>query len=163
MDSFKGQKSLLSFSPGWSDSALLEKTLIGRRDLVDRLEELAIDGAGGLNKHQRLIIGPRGSGKTHVLRVLHNRLWRNTKLKDRLLIVYLLEDELGVASFKDFVVRMLRAIIRWYPEQTELLKNLEELYDLPLDAQEPRAIRLLLQGRSRKRHCHHHGEPWPHI
>ncbi|RJO63383.1 MAG: tetratricopeptide repeat protein [Myxococcales bacterium] len=134
---------LQSFAPGWGDPEVLEKTLVGRRDLVDRLEELVIDGAGGNNKHQRLIIGVRGSGKTHVLRVLHNRIWKNEELKKRLLVVYLLEDELGVASFLDFVVRMLRAIIRWYPEEGGLAKELDALYDLPPQNMESFAVELL--------------------
>jgi len=146
MNKSKSIRTLQSFSPGWSDQEILEKTLVGRRDLVDRLEELAIDGAGGPNKHQRLIIGFRGSGKTHVLRVIHNRLWSDEELKKRLLIIYLLEDELGVASFLDFVVRLLRAILRWYPAQKEIAQGLEEIYDLPPDRQETRAVQLLLRA-----------------
>ena len=60
MDTFRGSRTLLSFAPRWTDPEILDKTLVGRRDLVDRLEELAIDGAGGPNKHQRLIVGPGG-------------------------------------------------------------------------------------------------------
>ena len=146
MESYRGTRSLQSFSPAWADPEILEKTLVGRKALVDRLEELAIDGAGGPSKHQRLIVGVRGSGKTHVLRALRNRLWRNEELKKRLLIIYLLEDELGVASFLDFVVRSLRAIVRWYPEQEQLARDLDALYDLPLDVQEHRAVELLLAG-----------------
>ena len=139
MDKYGGIKTLQSFTPIWTDEGILEKTLVGRKALVDRLEELVIDGAGGLNKHQRLIVGVRGSGKTHIFKVLHNRLWKNEDLKKRLLIIYLLEDELGVASFLDFVVRLLRSILRWYPEQTQLAKNLENLYDLPGGKSHPAA------------------------
>ena len=144
MESYRGTRSLQSFSPIWTDPEILEQTLIGRKALVDRLEELTIDGAGGPNKHQRLIVGVRGSGKTHVLKVLHNRLWQNEEIKKRLLIIYPLEDELGVASFLDFVVRLLRAIVRWYPEHEQLSRDLDALYDLPLDMQEARAVQLLL-------------------
>jgi len=150
MEKPKSIRTLQSFSPGWSDPEILEKTLVGRLDLVDRLEELVIDGAGGPNKHQRLIIGFRGSGKTHVLRVLHNRLWSNEELKKHLMIIFLLEDELGVASFLDFVVRLLRAILRWYPEKKELATGLEEIYDLPPDRQESRAVQLLLRSTGSK-------------
>ncbi len=90
METYRGTKSLQPFSPNWADPEILEKTLIGRKPLVDRLEELVLDGAGGANKHQRLIVGVRGSGKTHVLKVLHNRLWLDKSLKNRLLIIYLL-------------------------------------------------------------------------
>jgi tetratricopeptide (TPR) repeat protein len=143
---FQGTKTLQPFSPRWTDPELLEKTLVGRRVLVDKLEQLAIEGAGGPNKYQRLIIGPRGSGKTHVLKVLHTRLWRNASLKDRLLIVYLLEDELGVASFLDFLVRLLKAIVAWHPDHAQLAKELEELYDLPSSAMQRRAMDLLWQA-----------------
>jgi len=150
MESSHRPAALQSFAPGWSDAALLEQTLVGRKDLVDRLEELAIDGAGSANKHQRLIVGSRGSGKTHVLRVFHNRLWRNEELKKRILIVYLLEDELGVATFLDFVVRLLRAIRRSYPEREQLGRDLEGLYDLPAAVQEERAVTLLLEAAGGK-------------
>lgn len=145
-----GTKVLQSFSPSWTRADILERTLVGRKDLVDRLEELVIDGAGGCNQHQRLIVGVRGSGKTHVLRVLHNRLWRNEELKNKLLIIYLLEDELGVASFLDFVVRLLRAIVRWYPEHKNLPDELNHLYDLPLESQEHHAVQLLLKQAEEK-------------
>ena len=140
-----GTKKLQSFAPNWGDPQVLERTLVGRRQLVDRLEELAIDGARGGPLHQRLIVGPRGSGKTHVVRVLHNRLQANEELKSNLILIYLLEDELGVASFLDFVVRMLRAFARWHPNRAQLAQSLEELYDLPLGAQEHRAVHLLLE------------------
>ena len=116
-----GSKTLQSFAPNWGEPELLEKTLVGRRELVDRLEQLVIDGAGGPNKHQHLIIGTRGNGKTHVLRVLYNRLRSDKELKKRLLIVYLLEDELGVASYLDLITRMLTAITRSYPKKKALV------------------------------------------
>ena len=143
---FQGTSTLQPFAPRWTDPDLLEKILVGRRALVDKLEQLAIEGAGGPNKYQRLIIGPRGSGKTHVLKVLHTRLMRNQALRDRLLIVYLLEDELGIASFRDFLVRLLRAIQTWYPDQKEIASGLENLYDLPPTAQQRRAVELLLHA-----------------
>ena len=147
---FQGSKTLQPFSPRWTDPELLERTLVGRKDLVDRLEQLVLEGAGGPNKYQRLIIGPRGSGKTHILKVLHTRLWRNAELKNRLLIVYLLEDELGVASFLDFLVRLLKAIVAWYPENTGLAADLEHLYDLPSKAQQHRAVELLLEAAQQR-------------
>lgn len=147
---FQGTKTLQPFAPRWTDPDLLEKTLIGRRELVAKLEQLVLEGAGGPNKYQRLVIGPRGSGKTHVLKVLHTRLWRNAELKDRLLIVYLPEDEFGVASYLDFLVRLLKAISVWYPENTGLAQGLDALYDLPANAQQRRAIELLLETAEKR-------------
>ena len=77
--------SLHSFLTSESDPDLLESTLVGRKSLVDRLEELVIESATSGNKLQRLIIGPRGSGKTHVLKVLHNRISNNEEFKEKLI------------------------------------------------------------------------------
>ncbi len=62
MDTFAGMSSVQSFSPGWARHELLEKTLAGRKQLVDRLEELALDGAGG-----RRITLRRRSGQADLL------------------------------------------------------------------------------------------------
>jgi len=142
---YQGTKTLQPFSPRWADPDLLEKTSIGRKALIDKLEQLAIEGAGGPNKYQRLLIGPRGSGKTHVLKVLHTRLWRRPALREKLLIIYLLEDELGVASIVDFLVRLLRAVVAAHPGNKALAADLDALYDLPAQSQQRRAVDLLLQ------------------
>jgi tetratricopeptide (TPR) repeat protein len=62
----------------------------------------------------------------------------------------LLEDELGVASFLDFTVRLLKAILAWYPEKTEVARGLEEVYDLPASRQSRRAVELLLEAAADK-------------
>lgn len=77
-----GLNYLQTFNPVESKPELLEHTLIGRKDLVDRLEEFVIESTQSGNKLQRLIIGPRGSGKTHVLKVLHNRIFNRRDLVD---------------------------------------------------------------------------------
>ena len=64
-----GLNSLHSFLAAESAPELLENTLVGREDLAAKLEESVIESATSGNKLQRLIIGPRGSGKTHVLKV----------------------------------------------------------------------------------------------
>ncbi len=140
-----GTRKLHSFAPGWSDPELLERTLVGRKKLVDRLEELAIDGAEGHNRHQQLIIGPRGSGKTHVIKVLHDRIWKNESIRKKLLVAYLIEDELGIASFLDFIVRVLKAVERWHPEMESLSKGIAHLYELSPDQMEEHAVDLLLK------------------
>jgi hypothetical protein len=142
---------LQTFNPSESKKELLEHTLIGRKDLVDRLEELVIESAKGKNKFQRLIIGPRGSGKTHVLKVLHNRLLEKPELKNVLDIAYLCEDEYGVATFLDWIIRILRAFIRWYPERAHSLESeIEKLKKIPLNDQEKIAERILLNHIHKK-------------
>jgi tetratricopeptide (TPR) repeat protein len=129
-----------------SNAQLLEKTLIGRKEVVDLLEKLVIESANSGNKHQRLIIGPRGSGKTHLLRVLYNRLSNRKELQDKLKIAYLCEDEYGVASFLDFIIRIFRAFIKWDEKNSQYLVNeIDQLKKTSVHNQEKIAVKILLE------------------
>jgi DNA-binding MarR family transcriptional regulator len=140
----EGLNYLQTFNPIESKPELLEKTLIGRKELVDLLEKLVIESATSGNKHQRLIIGPRGSGKTHLLRVLYNRISNRSEVKDKLKIAYLCEDEYGIAAFLDFIIRILRAFIKWNPENSNyLIEEIEKLKKVPYYDQEKIAVNIL--------------------
>ncbi len=141
----EGLNYLQTFNPVESKPELLEHTLVGRKDLVDRLEELVIESTQSGNKLQRLIIGPRGSGKTHALKVLHNRIFNRRDLIDNLVIAYLCEDEYGVATFLDWIIRILRSFIRWDPEKAAYLENeIEKLKKVHKGEWEKIAANLLL-------------------
>lgn len=142
----EGLNYLQTFNPIESKAQLLEKTLIGRKELVDLLENLVIDSATSGSKHQRLIVGPRGSGKTHLLRVLYNRVSASRALKDKLKIAYLCEEEYGIASFLDFIIRIFRAFIKWDPENSsDLDDEIDQLKKVPFVDQEKVAVKLLLK------------------
>jgi Cdc6-like AAA superfamily ATPase len=141
----EGLNYLQTFNPVESKPDLLEHTLVGRKDLVDRLEELVVESATGGNKVQRLTIGPRGSGKTHLLKVLQNRVSMREDLADKLEIAYLCEDEYGVATFLDWLIRIFRSFIRWNPEKADYLKEeIEKLKKVPPADQEKIATKILL-------------------
>lgn len=141
----RGVNFLQTFSPADSNPELLEHTLIGRKDLADRLEELVIESITSGNKHQRLIIGPRGTGKTHTLKVLQNRLINKENLKSKFEIAYLCEEEYGVATFLDWIIRILKSFIRWEPEKAGYLnEEIEKVKQYPSGEQEKAAVRILL-------------------
>ncbi|MCP4663721.1 MAG: AAA family ATPase [bacterium] len=100
------------FSPGNCSPELLESILVGRHDLVDRMEKSVLDSAQTGAGHHWLLIGPRGTGKTHLLAILHNRIDANEAVRSRFAIAYMKEEERGVASFLDLLVRILRAFCR---------------------------------------------------
>jgi DNA-binding MarR family transcriptional regulator len=142
----EGLNYLQTFNPVESKAKLLEKTLTGRKDLVDLLEELVVESATSGNKFQRLIIGPRGSGKTHLLRVLYNRVSGRDDLKNKLKIAYLCEDEYGIASFLDFIIRIFKAFIKWYPEDSSYLDDeINKLKKVPSADQGKGAVNILLK------------------
>lgn len=142
--------SVSRFSPGNCEPELLESMLVARNDVVDRLERSVLDSVRSGAGHHRLLIGPRGVGKTHLLAVLYNRIHDNARLRPRVVIAYMKEEERGVASFLDWLVRILRAFHRRNEPSpkagaVDLAQGLEALKQMPLDQAQAAAERLLLR------------------
>ncbi|MBI4774357.1 MAG: tetratricopeptide repeat protein [Deltaproteobacteria bacterium] len=138
------------FSPGNCTPGLLESMLVGQHHLVDTLEKAVLDSIRTGVGHNWLLIGPRGTGKTHLLAVLYNRIDANPDFRDRLAIAYMKEEERGVATFLDWLVRILRALERRQetPAQSKKDVSLEDelirLTRMPIEDAQIMAERILL-------------------
>lgn len=108
-------------------------------DAVERVRESATTG----NKHHLLFVGPRGTGKTHLVTLLVHRLGQDPALKDRLHIAWLNEDETST-TLLEFLRRIYLALVKRYPGDYSGA-SLEPIYDLDADAAESRLARLLLE------------------
>ena len=107
------------YSPGNMDRQSLEALFVGRGDLMEDVLSRITKSILGAGKHYLLLVGPRGSGKTHFLTLAHHRLVDRlcaTNARANVAIAMLKEEEWGVASFLDFVVRILRALASQAPE-----------------------------------------------
>lgn len=98
------------FNPSSMPAELLEQTLVQRHDLARRLVELFVESAEGQSKHHVLLVGPRGIGKSHLAALVYHRLIASEEIAAKLAIAWLDEDEWGVASFLDLLVKILRAL-----------------------------------------------------
>jgi tetratricopeptide (TPR) repeat protein len=138
-----GLGSILSFSAKSVNPKILEALLIGRKKIVDQLENRVKNIAkDGLN-HQVLIIGARGTGKTHLLSVLHYRIQTFISQK-KIKVAYFAEEEYGISGYLDFMVRILNAFIRWNEEDAEFLKSqLSILQETPPQYQEETIKRII--------------------
>ncbi|OEK02788.1 hypothetical protein BFP97_15200 [Roseivirga sp. 4D4] len=130
----------------------LERMLVARKSLVDLLEKKAnaLIEKGTLS--QSLLIGPRGSGKTHMLRVFFNRIWNHPKKDKKIVIAYMVEDEYGIDTFLDLLIRIFNAFMRWYDDEStkKLFSEIEKLKRTPPDTRQTLAIEILnnyLDGR----------------
>lgn len=62
------------YSPGNLDRDSLETLFVGRRDVMNDVLTRATRSIETSQKHYLLLVGPRGSGKTHFLALAHHRL-----------------------------------------------------------------------------------------
>lgn len=145
-----GISSFLSFGAKSVQPEILEKLLIGREKVAKNLEKKVENIANdGLN-HQTIVVGARGTGKTHLLRILYHRAQPFIK-NNKIVIAYFAEEEYGIADYLDFMVRILHAFIRWNDEDAAFLnEQLTILQETPSSHQEEtieRIIKSYLDGR----------------
>jgi len=115
--------SLLTFGAKSVKPEILEQTLTGRKDTVNEIEKNCINKTQNSSTWQSLIISPRGSGKTHIIKVLYHRLKNNKKISDKSVIAYMSEDEVGISDFTDLMVSILRAFARYSEIGSETLET----------------------------------------
>ncbi|MCW1963042.1 hypothetical protein [Chryseobacterium viscerum] len=121
--------TILSFGAKSVNPEILESLLTGRDKTANFLEKKVESVVENGDNQFILVIGQRGMGKTHLLKVLHSRIWHYTKA-NKLKIAYFAEEEYGVANFFDFLLRILNSFIKWYEKDEkwlqEELENLQE-------------------------------------
>ena len=117
------------YSPGNMDRQSLETLFVGRNDVMEDVLSRVMESVGGTNKHYILLVGPRGSGKTHLLALAYHLLMdriKATRADDKVAVALLNEEEWGVASFLDLVVRTLKALASQEPG---LIADIDDIYD----------------------------------
>ena len=134
------------YSPGNMDRGSLETLFVGRRDVMEDVLTRATRSIEASHKHYILLVGPRGSGKTHFLTLAHHRLVDHIEAvgaADRVAIALLKEEEWGVASYLDLIVRILRALADTCPELDDGVGDVYATFGKDPAAAEALATRLL--------------------
>lgn len=122
------------FNAKIEDPEKLEKMLVGRAPIVNTLVDAQFQHSKGGMPPQFLVVGPRGSGKTHMLRIIYDRLSRNAEFMAVHEIAYMVEDETGIASYFDLLQRIFEALKRWSNDEqkkrfiVEQVENLKEIH-----------------------------------
>ncbi|MCD4793285.1 MAG: tetratricopeptide repeat protein [Bacteroidales bacterium] len=115
--------TLLTFGAKSVNPKILEKTLTVRKKTVDEIERNCVAKILKKSTYQSLIIATRGSGKTHIIKVLYHRFMNNKKIAEKKIIAYMSEDEVGIASFTDLLVSILRSFMRYKVDGSEKLQS----------------------------------------
>jgi tetratricopeptide (TPR) repeat protein len=104
------QALLSNFTPSIMAPQVLEDILVQRHELVADLVDRIVISITTENKHFPLLIGARGMGKTHLVSIVYNRIKDREDLQDLVIIGWLREEEWGISSWLDLVVRIFRSI-----------------------------------------------------
>jgi tetratricopeptide (TPR) repeat protein len=105
------QHSLVSvFTPSLMSAEDLEHIFVQREPLAQDLIRRIVDSTKGRGKEHSLLIGMRGMGKTHLVSLVYHRVKAMPEFNDKLLIAWLREEEWGVDSWLDLVMRIFRAV-----------------------------------------------------
>ena len=134
------------YSPGNMDRESLEALFVGRHEIMEDVLSRVTRSVASPDKHFILLVGPRGSGKTHFLAVAYHRLMERLiadNVRDRVAVALLNEEEWGVASYLHLIVRILRALADQTPElDAEIAGIFERFRRDPAEA-EALAVELL--------------------
>jgi AAA ATPase domain len=96
---------LLRFTPSAQEPEVLEQLFVQREPLLQDLVSDVKRAAQGKARRHRLLIGPRGIGKSHIVAMLSNRL--NAQPVRGCEVVLVSEDLWGIRSFADLVREIL--------------------------------------------------------
>jgi len=141
---------LSHFTPSLMAPETLEAMLVQREPVLARCLDNVMDSLRTGSSHHTLFVGPRGIGKTHLISLLHHRLTKTPEAQDKALIAWMREEEWGVTSFFELVLRILRTLDASYPE-LEIEARTTPLYELSLKEAEKLAEAILLEVLGTKR------------
>ncbi len=134
------------YSPGNMSRESLEALFVGRDGIMEDVLSRLMRSAQGPERHFLLLVGPRGTGKTHFIALAHHRLLArldDADAHDEVLVAELKEEEWGVASFLDLVVRILEALADRAPILSTGIDAIYDRFAKDPDEAEAHAIGLL--------------------
>ena len=136
------------YSPGNMSRESLEALFVGRHEIMEDVLSRLVKSIQGVEKHYLLLIGPRGSGKTHFIALLRHRLMDqldDADVHDTVLVAELNEEEWGVVSFLDLIVRILKSLGNQTPNFQTKVNTIYDIFSKDPDEAEAYAIALLRQ------------------
>jgi len=133
---------LTSFTPSLMAPEALEALLVGRERLAERIIQAIRESSQAAAIRHLLLVGPHGIGKTHLVSLIYHRIESDAELRNRLVTAWLREDEWGVTTFLDLLLRILRALPTEQPSM-EIAERVEALYQLEPEVAEQAAGGLL--------------------
>jgi len=98
------------FTPGREPVEDLDRRTVGRDRLLGVLVERLRLAATTQTRQHTLLVGPRGSGKTHLLRVALHRALADEQVAGGLAVATVAEDAVGLTSYVDLLRELAKGL-----------------------------------------------------
>ncbi len=82
-----------AYTPSNTDREVLKRIFVQRERLLEKIVERLARSMSTDDKHHILLVGPRGSGKTHLVTLVEYELRRRSELSDAMRVAWLGEDD----------------------------------------------------------------------
>ena len=131
---------------------VLKRITVGREPLIHRIHESLCLSSDDRNPPHWLISGPRGMGKTHLLRILFDRAGNDPRTSAKWLVIQLSEEEYWRSySAPTFLRNTVKQLVNknlemvGAPEKPDILESLRELEEAPSGEEMLVKVRALLE------------------
>jgi tetratricopeptide (TPR) repeat protein len=111
----------------------LESVFVQREELALQITDRVRATAFSQKPQHTILTGPRGIGKTHLVSLLYYRLRDMEDLRGRLVIAWLREEEWGVTSYLDMLLRIIQALGSEDDGNGPLRERIDALYAVRRD------------------------------
>ena len=111
-----GRSSISAYTPSNTDPAILKRIFVQREKLLERIVDRLSHSMTTGDKHHILLIGPRGSGKTHLVSLAAWELQQREDLRDVMRIAWLGEDD-SFTGFIHLAFGIAAQLAQEYPEE----------------------------------------------
>jgi len=104
-----------AYTPSNTDPEILEKIFVQRHKLLAKTVAWCEESILTDKKNNLLFIGPRGSGKTHFISMVVNRLRNKPDLQEKMIIIWLGEDDV-ITSLVDLTLFIIERLVKIDPD-----------------------------------------------
>ena len=111
-----GRPSISAYTPSNTDPELLKRIFVQREKLLERIINRMARSVTTGDKHHLLLVGPRGSGKTHLVSLAAWELQQREELSDVMRIAWLGEDDC-FTGFIHLAFGIASQLFSEYPEE----------------------------------------------
>ncbi len=140
------------FTPTALTPAQLSEATVGREQVISRVAARVRDAATSGARRHTLLVGSRGSGKTHTLAIALHRALADPKVTKAVALAWIPEDSLSITSYRDLLVEAARALSPELTEQARALRRAKDHVGLEQLIEEyaaPRTVVLVVENLDR--------------